>query len=120
VNGFTEILRQVAARVPEARVLMIMGADGIPVDRLVVSPDANVEAVAAELTTVLRGSLAASSDTGLGALEELTVVSEGMTTVVRAITPEYFLFAAVAPGAILGRVRVALRVGCLRLEREFA
>jgi hypothetical protein len=36
-----------------------------------------------------------------------------------AITGEYFLFAALAPGALTGRARFALRVAGLGLQREF-
>jgi len=50
----------------------------------------------------------------------VTVVTEKMTALMTAITPEYFLFAALAPEAGLGRARYALRVTGLSLENEFA
>jgi len=118
--GFSESLKQIAGRVPEAHVVMIMGTDGIPIDKIVVQPDPNLEAVAAEYTTLLRRSLAAASDTGLGELLELTIVTEKMTAVLVAITPEYFLFAALGAGALVGRARFALRVASHALEGEFA
>ena len=99
--------------------VMVIGTDGIPIERLVVRPDANVEAVAAELTTLLRASLSAASDTGLGALEELSLVTERMTALLVAITPEYFLFASFAPGALIGRARFALRMAGTALVGEF-
>jgi hypothetical protein len=37
-----------------------------------------------------------------------------------AITPEYFLFAALEPGALMGRARFALRMAGIALEKEFA
>jgi predicted regulator of Ras-like GTPase activity (Roadblock/LC7/MglB family) len=116
---FAEVLRGVAARVPEARVLMVIGTDGIPVEKLSNSQDPASEAVAAELTGLLRAGLAATEDTGLGALQELSVSSERTTTLMTAITPEYFLFAALAPGALLGRARFALRLACAALVDEF-
>ena len=79
----------------------------------------NIEAVAAEHTTLLRASLAAASDTGLGALRELAITTERLTTLLVAITPEYFLFASLTPGALMGRARFALRLAGLALEREF-
>jgi predicted regulator of Ras-like GTPase activity (Roadblock/LC7/MglB family) len=82
---------------------MIIGTDGIPIEKLMLRPDPNMEAVAAEYTTLLRASLAASADTGLGALEELAITTERMVTLLVAITPEYFLFASLTPGAIMGR-----------------
>ena len=68
---------------------------------------------------MLRASLSAASDTGLGALRELAVVTERMTTLLVAITPEYFLFAALRPGAVVGRARFALRLAGLSLRSEF-
>src|SRR5712691_1669845 len=99
---------------------MIMGTDGIPIDRLVVRQSANLEAVAAEYTTLLRASLTAASGTGLGQLLELTIVTEKMTALLIGITSEYFLFAALQPGALLGRARYALREAGIGLQREFA
>lgn len=117
--SFGDSLRDVAARVPETQVLMLMGTDGIPIDRLVVRADANLEAVAAEFTTLLRASVSAAGDTGLGSLLELCVVTEKMTALLFGITEDYFLFAALEPGALIGRARFALRLAALALEREF-
>ena len=41
------------------------------------------------------------------------------TAILVAITPEYFLFAALDPGAMAGRARFALRAASFALEREF-
>ena len=70
-----------------------------------------MEAVAAEYTTLLRASVSAASDTGLGDLQELCRRDRAMTALLVAITPEYFLFAGLAPGALIGRARFALRAG---------
>jgi predicted regulator of Ras-like GTPase activity (Roadblock/LC7/MglB family) len=119
VGAFADALKGVAGRVPETEVLMIIGTDGIPIEKLMLRPDPNMEAVAAEYTTLLRASLAASADTGLGALQELAITTERLATVLMAITPEYFLFAALTPGALMGRARFALRLAGLSLQREF-
>jgi len=119
VPAFADVLRGLASRVPETDVAMIIGTDGIPIEKLMLRPDPNIEAVAAEHTTLLRASLAAAGDTGLGTLLELTVVTERMTTLLVAITAEYFVFLSLAPGAVLGRARFALRLASLALRREF-
>ncbi|MGE0455742.1 MAG: roadblock/LC7 domain-containing protein [Vicinamibacteria bacterium] len=118
--SFQEALQRIAARVPETQVLMIMGTDGIPIDKLIVTASPNLEAVAAEYTTLLRASVSAATDTGLGDLQELTVVTERMTALLVGITSEYFLFAALAPGALTGRARFALKSAGYRLREEFA
>ena len=119
VGAFSDALQQIASRVPETEVLMIMGTDGIPIERLTVRPDPNMDAVAAEYTTLLRASLAASADTGLGSLQELAITTERMATLLVAITPDYYLFASLSPGALMGRARFALRLAGLALRREF-
>ncbi len=119
VGAFAEALEDVAKRVPETEVLMILGTDGIPIERLIVRPDPNMEAVAAELTTLLRASLSAAADTGLGALHELSIETERMTALLVSITPDYFLFASFSPGALMGRARFALGLAKGNLAREF-
>lgn len=119
MSSFADALRSVAARVPEAEAIMVIGTDGIPIEKLMLRPDPNLEAVAAEHTTLLRASLSAAEDTGLGGLQELAITTERMTTLLVAITSDYFLFASLAPGAILGRARFALRLAGLALRREF-
>jgi predicted regulator of Ras-like GTPase activity (Roadblock/LC7/MglB family) len=119
VAGFRETLQGIAERVPEAEVLMVIGTDGIPIDKIAPHPVSDIETVAAEHTTLLRASQSSAADTGLGGLRELAVVTERMTTLLVAITPEYFLFAALAPGAIVGRARFALRLAGLSLRSEF-
>jgi predicted regulator of Ras-like GTPase activity (Roadblock/LC7/MglB family) len=117
--AFAEALETIATRVPEMRVVMIIGTDGIPIERLVIQHDPNLETIAAEYTTLLRSSLAASLDTGLGELQELSVVTENLTTLIVGITRDYFLFAVLAPGALIGRARFALRLAGAGLQREF-
>jgi predicted regulator of Ras-like GTPase activity (Roadblock/LC7/MglB family) len=119
VAGFANALQGIAARVPETQALMVMGIDGIPIEKLVLDAGANAEAVAAEYTTLLRSSLSVATGTGLGDLRELTVVTDKMAALLVAITPEYFLFAALAPDGLLGRARFAMRLACLGLEEEF-
>jgi predicted regulator of Ras-like GTPase activity (Roadblock/LC7/MglB family) len=119
MGSFEDALKTIAARVPETQVLMIMGTDGIPIEKLVVRPQPNLEIVAAEYTTLLRVSLTAAADTGLGDLEELAIVTEKMTALLMGITPEYFLFAALDPAVLMGRARFALRLACMGIEGEF-
>jgi predicted regulator of Ras-like GTPase activity (Roadblock/LC7/MglB family) len=119
VSAFSDALERVAARVPEAEAVMILGTDGIPIEKKVVRPDPSLEAVAAELTTLLRASGQAASDTGLGAMKELSLVTDRTTTLLVSITPDYFLFASLGRGAIVGRARFALRLAGLTLRPEF-
>src|SRR5262245_45564779 len=115
--SFSDALQSIANKVPEAQIVMIMGTDGIPIEKLVARPDPALEAVAAEFTTLLRSSLSAAAGSGLGSLTELSVVTQKMTTLIQGITPEYFLFAALQPGALVGKARFVLRVAGLALQK---
>jgi len=53
----------------------------------VIRADPNMDAVAAEYTTLLRASVSAAADTGLGDLQELSIVTEKMVALLVAITP---------------------------------
>jgi predicted regulator of Ras-like GTPase activity (Roadblock/LC7/MglB family) len=119
MSSFMDALKGIASRVPETQVAMIIGTDGIPVDKLVVNAPAHAEAVAAEYTTLLRDSVSAASDAGLGNLKELTVVAEKMSSLMVSITPEYFIFAAFRPEVLAGKARFAMRLAALALEGEF-
>ena len=55
MSSFGDALRKVASRVPETQMVMVMAADGIPIEKLVVRADSDLEAVAAEYTTLLAG-----------------------------------------------------------------
>jgi predicted regulator of Ras-like GTPase activity (Roadblock/LC7/MglB family) len=120
MTAFEESLQRIASRVPETQLLILMDTDGIPIEKLVLREDPNLEAVAAEYITLLRASLSTGNDTGLGDLREISIVTERMTALLVGITGEYFLFAALAPGTLIGRARFALRLESLALEREFA
>ena len=119
MTDFGEALRRVAERVPETRLLIVMGTDGIPIEKLARHDDPTLEAVAAEYTTLLRASLMTAADTGLGDLKELSVVTDSLAALLVGITSEYFLFAALGPGAVVGRARLALRLAASDLAEEF-
>jgi predicted regulator of Ras-like GTPase activity (Roadblock/LC7/MglB family) len=116
---FAEVLRRVASRVPETQVLVILGGDGIPVDRLVVVAQPGGEAVGAEWAALLSHGLAATGDAGLGAIEELLVSTDRFLGLLVAVGGGYFVFAGLSPGALVGRARFALRLAAMALRAEF-
>ena len=110
---------------------MIIGTDGIPIEKLTLRPDPNMEAVAAEHTTLLRASLAAAADTGLGALQELAITTERMTTLLvgdhprvlplripRAGSPDGPGALRPAPGGPRARARVRVIISLFETVRR--
>jgi len=120
MTAFGPVLQDIGRRVPGTRLAMILGVDGIPVEKIAEGDEGTLETIAAEYTTLLRASVSAGDDTGLGELSELSVVTQRMTAVLVGITSEYFLFGAFDPDTEVGRARHAIRLAALSLRQEFA
>jgi predicted regulator of Ras-like GTPase activity (Roadblock/LC7/MglB family) len=119
---FKEALTRVIEKTEGATGALIMGMDGIAVEKVFLPEgnDANMDVAAAELTTLIRGAMRAGGDTGFGSLRELVLVFEGIRLIARLLTPEYFVVLALQPDGNLGRGRFELRKAELVLAREFA
>jgi predicted regulator of Ras-like GTPase activity (Roadblock/LC7/MglB family) len=120
--GFTETLTDVLDRIEGCAAVIILGIDGIPIERQVsnLDPSLDLDLIATEFTTLVRRSMRTASDTELGELREMIFVTDLMTFLVRPITPEYFLLLALNPGGNVGRARYELRKSQLAMEAEFA
>jgi predicted regulator of Ras-like GTPase activity (Roadblock/LC7/MglB family) len=119
VSEFSRALAGIERRAPGLQLAMVLGIDGIPVEKRARGDGAQLETLAAEFTTLLRSSVSAGPDTGLGELTELSVVTGNLIAVLVGITPEYFLFGAFGDETEVGRARYALRVAALSLRLEF-
>jgi predicted regulator of Ras-like GTPase activity (Roadblock/LC7/MglB family) len=120
--GFTDTLTKITERIEGCAAVVILGIDGIPIERHVrdMDPSLDIDLIATEFTTLVRRSLRTASDTGLGDLREMVIVTDLLTFVLRPITSEYFLFLALNPGGNVGRARFELRKAQLAMENEFA
>jgi hypothetical protein len=95
-----------------------MGIDGIPIEKLILDAGSNVEAVAAEYTTLLRASVSASNDTALATFATRSRERQDGGAARGDHAGILPLRGAVA-GGLLGRARFAMRLACLGLEQEF-
>ena len=119
---FREKLSSIVEKTEGATGALIMGTDGISVEKVFLpeGSEANMDVAAAEVNSLVRSSLRAGSDTGLGALRELVVSFEGIQILARLFTPDYFIVLTLQPDGNLGRGRYELRKAELELAREFA
>ena len=60
MTAFADALKGRRGAGAREQILMIMGTDGIPIEKLMLRADPNMEAVAAEYTTLLRASVSAA------------------------------------------------------------
>ena len=119
---FKEPLEDIIERTEGCLGALIMGTDGIAVEK-VLGPegtDANLDVAAAEFTSLVRNAQRTGSDSGLGNLRELVVSLEKSTIVIRLLGNDYFIVLALRPDGNLGRSRFELRKAELELAKEFA
>ena len=119
---FKETLTGILERTEGSLGALIMGTDGIAVEKVMRAEgsEANLDVAAAEFTTLIRNAQRAGKDTGLGALQELVVSLDSVKVVMRLINREYFLVLAVSPEGNWGRGRFELLKAELELAKEFA
>ncbi|MCA1591554.1 MAG: roadblock/LC7 domain-containing protein [Acidobacteria bacterium] len=119
---FREALTKIIERTEGATGALIMGTDGIAVEKVFLpeGSEANMDVAAAEVTSLVRNAARAGGATGLGGLRELVVAFEGMVIVARVFTSQYFVVLTLQPDCNLGRGRFELRKSELELAREFA
>jgi predicted regulator of Ras-like GTPase activity (Roadblock/LC7/MglB family) len=118
---FKEALAEIIHSTEGATGALIMGMDGIAVERVFLpeGSDANMDVAAAEVTSLVRSALRAGQNTGLGSLQELVVNFDRVRILARMFSSEYFVVLALKADGNLGRGRFELRKAELRLAREF-
>jgi predicted regulator of Ras-like GTPase activity (Roadblock/LC7/MglB family) len=119
---FKEALEAIMERTEGSIGALIMGTDGIAVEKVMghEGRDANLDVAAAEFTSLIRNAQRTGNDTGLGSLRELVVNLESATFIMRLFSRDYFVVLALKPDGNLGRGRFELRKAELQLAREFA
>jgi predicted regulator of Ras-like GTPase activity (Roadblock/LC7/MglB family) len=119
---FKESLENIMERTEGSLGALIMGIDGIAVERLLkdAGQEANLDVAAAEFTSLVRSSQKAGKDTGLGELRELMISLESAVVIMRLLGRDYFVVLALSPEGNLGRARFELRKAELELKKEFA
>jgi predicted regulator of Ras-like GTPase activity (Roadblock/LC7/MglB family) len=119
---FRESLESIVENTDGAIGALIMGTDGIAVEK-VLRPEArdlNLDVATAEFTSLIRSAQRTGVDTGLGSVKELVVSLGSLSVVMRLFNRDYFIALALQPDGNMGRGRYELRKAELRLAREFA
>jgi len=120
---FQELLGRVLNETPGAVSVTLMGFDGIAIDtqedaEAVFSMSTDVSAAAIELGNIASQLKRVTEGMGAGAVEELTVKTGALTTVLRPLTEEYFVAVSLAPDGNTGKGRYLLRVVGPKLVAE--
>jgi len=119
---FKDALQSIVANTDGSLGALIMGADGLSVEKFFNEEGAaaNLDVAAAEFTSLIRSAARSGKDLALGDLHELVVGLGRVTFLTRLFNKEYFVVLAVKPEGNLGRARYELRKAELTLAHEFA
>ena len=119
---FKESLQSIVEKTDGSLGAMIMGADGLSVEKFFTEEgdEANLDVAAAEFTSLIRSAGKSGKDLDLGELRELVVSLGNVMFVMRLFNKDYFAVLALKPDGNLGRGRYELRKAELVLAKEFA
>ena len=119
---FKESLQTIVSNTDGSLGALIMGADGLSVEKFFNEEGAaaNLDVAAAEFTSLVRSAARTGNDLALGGLREMVVALEQVTFLMRLFNKDYFVVLAMKPEGNLGRGRYELRKAELMLAHEFS
>jgi predicted regulator of Ras-like GTPase activity (Roadblock/LC7/MglB family) len=116
---FSELLDSIVNKVEGSLAAVIMGMDGIAIEKRILDENINVESLAAEYTSALRLSSSSAQEVGLGMLEEYILSTPNRIVIIRMITADYFILLLLAREGNIGRARFELKKAKYLLAQEF-
>ena len=117
---FTELLNSILTRTPGSVAVSVMGFDGIPLDGKELDPETALQhqTTIVELGNLARQIRRMSDDVGTGEVQEFSVKSAGLATVLRPISDEYFIAISLKADGNIGKGRFLLRTALPKLREE--
>ena len=122
--SFLTHLEAIVGQVEGAIACSVMGFDGIAVETHQ-APAAAAQNASLELTTawveyanILSQVKTAAESLKTGAVAELSVNTENLITLMRMVTPEYFLVLGLKPTGNYGKARYVLRITAPKVKSE--
>lgn len=116
---FLETLREIANKLGDVECILLMGTDGLPIEKVIQNPALNIELLTAEFTTILRNTTQTAAEVEAGSLDEIVLLTDQLMLLLKAITPEYFIMMILPQGGNLGRARFEMKKAKYALEKEF-
>ncbi len=122
--SFLQHLESIVGQVDGAIACSVMGFDGIAVETHQ-APAAAAQTASLELTTawveyanILNQLKAAAETLKTGSIAEVSVNSDHLITLMRMVTPEYFLVLGLKPTGNYGKARYVLRITAPKVKNE--
>lgn len=115
---FRDRLEQIRERVGGIEALSLVAKDGIAVESVPEHPEVEIDILAAEFMAQVNAISQNHQELDVGRVRHLSVTTERMTIMVRAVASDYYLLAVLGPDCHLGRARYELRRAVLTFEED--
>jgi predicted regulator of Ras-like GTPase activity (Roadblock/LC7/MglB family) len=118
--SFLTVLQDVVRSVDGALACSVMGFDGISVENFQVdgAGDLELQSTLVEYAAILSQAKNAAELLKTGAVNEVSINSDQVLTIMRLVSPDYFLVLALGSGGNYGKGRYALRIAAPRIRDE--
>jgi predicted regulator of Ras-like GTPase activity (Roadblock/LC7/MglB family) len=119
--GFQQHLEAICGQVEGSIACSVMGVNGLPVaSHKVTESGVDLEGLWVEYSSLFSQIQRAAESLQGGDVKEVAVHTDRLTTLVRMVTPEYFLALALGPDGNVGKGRFALRIVAPQLVPELS
>ena len=115
---FEERLGKVADAIGGVRGLCLVARDGISVEGLERDEGLDLEALGAELLTMIRRISDLDRDPSVGRVGGFSIAGDRLTVAVQAVTDTYYLLVVLDDATRLGRARFELRRARIAFEPD--
>ncbi len=116
---FSEILQRIVEETRGAVGAVLMGYDGIAIDQFFTLDETlDLQMIAIEYANVLKEIRNTAEILNMGEMEEVCVRTEQLITIIRIVTPEYFVALALAHDGNFGKARYLLTRETVNLQQE--
>ncbi len=112
---FQETLTKIVRNCEGAVAAVIMGFDGIALDKVSYDRSIDVQTVSTEFSFVLTQARKAAEILKIGPLEEVSIRSESLTIIIKILNEDYFLGMALLPQGNFGKGRFLMRMATSEL-----
>jgi predicted regulator of Ras-like GTPase activity (Roadblock/LC7/MglB family) len=117
---FKAALQEVVSNVDGSIGAGIVGLDGLVIDQVSVKQDFDITVAGAEYATIIKNSLKASQNFGLGKTSEIMISTEKATMIMMTVGNEYFATLALGLDGNLGRGRLELKKQIPKFEQALS
>jgi predicted regulator of Ras-like GTPase activity (Roadblock/LC7/MglB family) len=117
--SFREHIQRIVQSTPGAIACTLMGFDGIAIDTFNAG-DLDLTALMVDYTAAAQQLRNSSRSSVAGPLQELTIVGERVSLLLRPVSNEYFLAVLLSSRGLVGKARFLMRVSVGALAKELA